>query len=103
MFLAFAKFYQCFIQSFSKIVMLLTLKLKTTRSADVSALILIGANINEVVGGSLEPNLLKFKKTTMTKSKNLARSKNLTNLSKIVSINIGATRFLTSKARVAFI
>lgn len=39
----------------------------------------------------------------MTISKNFAKSKNPTNFSKIMDINVEATKFLISKARIAFI
>lgn len=68
--------------------------LKIIRLSDKSTLITIKANINEIVGGGLESNLPKSKKTKITKSKILAKSKNLT---------VGAMRFLTFKARVIFI
>lgn len=41
--------------------------LKTTRLTDMSALILIASNINEIISSSsLEPNVSKFKKTNLT-------------------------------------
>lgn len=53
------------------------------------------ANVNKVVNSnSLELSSCKFKKTKLTKYKNLAMSKN--------HANVGATKFLTFEARVVF-
>ena len=76
--------------------------LKKTGLSNKSAPIIIRTNVNKIVNGRLEFYLPKSKKMKMTKSKNLAKLKNLTNLLKIISINIGTIGFLISKARIAF-
>ena len=68
-FIGFANFYQRFIQGFSKIAVLFTLMLKTTRSLDLAAR--LGTNDDKVVGGGSkadDQNLSKSKKSKIVKS-----------------------------------
>lgn len=84
MFLGFANFYRYFIQGFSKITVSLTSILKTIELSKILVSITINANNNEVINNndSLKPTLPKFKKRKLTKSKNIAKSKNCTKLFK---------------------
>lgn len=102
MFLGFTNFYQQFIQSFNNLIAAIILILKTTKSFDKSASILIRVNINEIVGNSdsLKPILSKSKKAKMAKSKNLV---NLTKSQIAVTINNEAIGFLIFEATIAFI
>lgn len=61
---------------------------------NVWALILNKAKVNEVIGGNkLKSNLSKSKNTKLTKSKNLAQSKNYTNI---------RTKILIPKTKLVF-
>ena len=64
-FINFANFYQWFIGDFNGIATLLTSILKTTRSLDLSQ----RNDDDEVIGGGVDRNLLKFKMSKNTKSK----------------------------------
>lgn len=73
--------------------------------ANVSTPILIGVDVDEIVNNDdLQPILLKFQKTKLTKFKMLTRLKNLVNLFKFqnVGINIRVLEFLALKTRIIF-
>ena len=94
MFIGFVNFYQCFIQSFSRIVALFTSLLKTTGLSEELAPKTFRANNNEVVGVGGKAN-----ETVVNLSKN-NKSRNLTRIP-----NIGATEkpnFLIPNAKKAF-
>lgn len=91
MFLSFAKFYFYFIQGFSKITAVFILMLKMIGLVVALSYILIKANNNEFVINDLE--LILFKKTNLTNSKDLAKSKNY------ISIKI---KFSTTKIKITF-
>lgn len=100
MFLGFGNFYCRFIQSFNKITVLFILILKTSRLTAASTSILVGANVDKIVSNSsLEAILLKSKKTTIIKTKNLA---NLSKSKNAGIANIRLIRFLTFKAKIGF-
>lgn len=71
--------------------------LKKTKLVNTLISILIEASVNGFIGtiDNLESSLFKSKKMNFTKSKILAKPKNL--------INIGDTKFLTFKAKIIFI
>ena len=96
-FMGFANFYWHFISSFSKIIILITSMLKTTRLFEKLALKAFRANNNEIVEGSSG----RVDKTVVDlfKSKN-QKSKKLTHMP-----NIGATEkpnFLTPNVKKTF-
>lgn len=79
--------------------------LKITRLSDGLVLILIVVDVNEIISGDgLELILLKCKKTNIIKSKNVAKSKYLTNLFNPWNVDtcIRAIKFLIFKAKVTF-
>lgn len=79
--------------------------LKLIRLSNRSASIWIGAGTNKVISDdSLEFILFESKKTKITRSKKLAKLKNLMNLSKSPNINtiIGIIRFLIFKTRKVY-
>ena len=98
-FINFANFYQLFIQSFSKIVVLLTSILTTTKSSIISV---SRTDNNEIIGSGTKSGNSIGRLDALREKSTKSKSRNLKNGQLDNSDAMKESKFLTSKARKTF-